>query len=167
MHAIASLRIDLQWQDSRLLTTPCRQIWAQKLSIASSASPKALQEQQQAATYYWLPSLSFANQITQSSTRTVVGLTDTTAWLQPESSSAGSECSNGCAQMTYSTKLEAAQPYRDYKDYKAYPFDNHVVVFRFGVEDGIVNCTRSVIQNLTQLTRQELALKVQPLSGGS
>ena len=138
------------------------------MTTTSGASATATQQYQQMSSYYWLPSLAFTNQIAQGSTRSVASLLDSTSWLQDDgSSSQGADglCTNGCAGLSYTTVLEAAQPYREYNDYKAYPFDTHVVIFRFGVEDGIFNCTPSAIQNLTQLTRQQLVSRVQPLSG--
>ena len=85
VHAKATLRVELQWQDERLLTTPCRQIWASQISTSSSAAPRDQTDAASFSAYFWTPALKFANEIAQTSTQSIYNLsTSSTLWLQAD-----------------------------------------------------------------------------------
>lgn len=166
VHATATLVLDLQWQDSRLLTTPCRQIWADTISTSDGASEKDQQNAATLANYFWTPALTFSHQIKQSDTRSTYSLSTTsTPWLQTDApgSAGGTECVGSCAMLSYTTTIEAAQPFREYINYQRYPFDEHVVTFRFKVEDGVFNCSGGT--SLANISSEELKRLVEPQSG--
>lgn len=167
MSAEIGLQIEMQWEDSRLLSTPCRYLFEhhpETTTITSGMKQRDIESTETFLDNFWLPSLVFASEVSQTDTSAFYTLGNSSeAWLQPSNPGNASRatCSDGCTRMTYRTSLTAWQSTRDYGDYKSYPFDTHDVTFRFGVEDGALDCSSA----LAQLTSEQLRQSVQPQNG--
>ena len=84
-------------------------------------------------------------------------------WLQPDypGNASSPVCASGCAGLTKTVTIEAAQPYSTYGDYQLYPFDRHTVIFRFAISDATLNCTGAAVS----YTPEQLNQLVLPRSG--
>lgn len=164
MRASVEYVAEYQWEDARMLATPCRQVISTLTQVLpNDAATTYAAQKLDRDSKYWLPNPEIANEVppVSSATKTVVSqyltVSDSVEWVDGGPANLGINCT-GCARFTEAVKPVVDQPVTSWGKYTWYPFDSHNISLTLGASDVYFYNCADALANMGMPKNDDLGL---------
>jgi hypothetical protein len=160
--ATAHITYALQWEDSRLFSTPCRAVLSEMLSFTDAESEEKVAQKRSYAESFWLPTFQINELDSYSVSNQTFSVADSMPWLQRAPPGSGAQCTD-CAKLELTGTVKVRQPGATFGYWHWFPFDKHEVIIDFSTSLASFVCDSAL--NEAPFTRSWLNDNVLPRSG--